>query len=58
VTVDGKRPQSRDDADYFLAWIERIRSSAKVHPDYNSDTELATVLANLDSAQTYFEECR
>jgi len=55
VSVDGKAPRSTEDAEYFIAWIERIRESAAEHPDYNSDEERETVLANLDRAQRGFE---
>jgi len=58
VTVDGELPRSTEDADYFIAWIERIRESAADHPDYNTDTERDAVLANLDRATRVFEERR
>ncbi|HLU05944.1 MAG TPA: CehA/McbA family metallohydrolase [Woeseiaceae bacterium] len=58
VNVDGKAPQSAEDADYFIAWIERIRESAAEHPDYNSDEERAAVLAHLDRAVQVFEQRR
>jgi len=55
ITVDGQAPKSTDDADYFIAWIERIRESAVDHPDYNSENERDAVLANLERAQRVFE---
>ncbi|MGH8168042.1 MAG: CehA/McbA family metallohydrolase, partial [Woeseiaceae bacterium] len=58
VTVDGKLPRSTEDADYFIAWIERIRESAADLPDYNTDAERDAVLANLDRATRVFEERR
>ena len=58
VTVAGKAPHSRDDADYFIAWIERIRESASEHPDYNTPEEREIILRNLDSAQRIFEQRR
>jgi Tol biopolymer transport system component len=58
VNIDGKPPRSRDDAEYFIAWIERIRESAAEHPDYNSETERDAVLANLDRAERVFEQRR
>jgi len=58
VNIDGKAARSTEDAEYFIAWIERIRHSASGHPDYNSDEERETVLANLDRAQQVFEERR
>jgi dipeptidyl aminopeptidase/acylaminoacyl peptidase len=58
VNIDGKSPRSRDDAEYFIAWIQRIRESAAEHPDYNSSAERDAVLANLDRAERVFEERR
>jgi hypothetical protein len=58
VNIDGQAPRSTDDAEYFIAWIERVRESAAEHPDYNSDEERETVLANLDRAQRIFEGLR
>jgi hypothetical protein len=58
VNIDGKAPRSREDAEYFIAWIGRIRESAAEHPDYNSETERDAVLANLDRAERVFEERR
>ena len=58
VTVDGKEPVSREDAEYLLAWIERIRESAEEHADYNTEAERDAVLANLDRAERVFEERR
>ena len=58
VNVDGQVPQSREDAEYFIAWIERIRESAAEHPDYNTGAEREAVLANLDLAERVFEERR
>jgi Tol biopolymer transport system component len=58
VSIDGRVPQSAEDAEYFIAWIERVRESASQHPDYNTDEEREAVLANLDRAQRIFEERR
>ncbi|HUD96859.1 MAG TPA: CehA/McbA family metallohydrolase [Woeseiaceae bacterium] len=58
INVGDIAPGSREDADYFIAWIERIRESASEHPDYNSPEERETVLRNLDDAQRIFEQRR
>jgi hypothetical protein len=58
VTVGGKPMHSKEDADYFIAWIERVRESAESHPDYNSDAERDLVLSNLRQAQDVYESCR
>jgi hypothetical protein len=58
VTVDGKTLRSQEDADYFIAWIGRVRESAESHPDYNSADERAAVLAHIDKAMKVFESRR
>jgi hypothetical protein len=58
VTLGNDGPRSTRDADYFIAWIRRIRESATTHPDYNSAEERDTVLFNLDEAIRVFENRR
>ncbi|HUF80847.1 MAG TPA: CehA/McbA family metallohydrolase, partial [Burkholderiales bacterium] len=55
VTIGGEGARSTEDADYFIAWIERIRESAADHPDYNSEGEREAILRNLERAQQVFE---
>ena len=55
LTVGGAAPRSAEDAEYFIAWIERIRESAGEHPDYNNDAERAAILGHLDEARRVFE---
>jgi hypothetical protein len=56
LTVGGKPPRSAADAEYFIAWIERIRESASEHDGYNGEAEKAAVLAHLDRARAVFED--
>jgi dipeptidyl aminopeptidase/acylaminoacyl peptidase len=58
VTAGGERPRSKTDADYFLAWIGRIREAVEAHPDYNDDTERDLILENLALAQREYEACQ
>lgn len=58
VEIAGQEPRSREDAEYFLAWIERVRESAAAHPDYFSERERQRVLAHIDEAAAVFEERR
>ena len=58
VSVGDSVPQSTTDADYFLAWISRIRDSVVNHEDFNSDVEQQKILDNLDAAARRFEMCR
>jgi len=50
--------QSPEDANYFLAWIDRIAESAEVHPDYNHANEKRIVMEHIDQARQRFEQCR
>jgi hypothetical protein len=58
VSIDGKRPRSTADADYFLAWIERIREAVESHTGYNNDSERDAIRANLALAQREYESCQ
>lgn len=58
VSVDGEQPRSAVDAEYFLAWIGRIRESVESHTAYNDDTERATIITNLAEAERLFQSCR
>lgn len=58
VQVADQPMKSPKDADYFIAWIERIAEAANVHPDYNTQQEQQQVMQHLSQARERFEECR
>ena len=58
IRVGDALPKSPADAEYFLAWIDRIRESVDNHEDFNNDVERLTILNNLDAASQRFELCR
>ncbi|MDA0706114.1 MAG: CehA/McbA family metallohydrolase [Proteobacteria bacterium] len=58
INIGGKGPQSAVDAEYFLAWSERVRASALAHEDYNSEREKLEVLRHIDEAIAVFESMR
>ncbi len=58
VSVGGEPARSAEDAEYFIAWIDRVRDAAEAHPDYMSDAEKQTVLQNIDEALLVYESCR
>jgi TolB protein len=58
VSVGGETPRSSEDAEFYIAWIERIRQSVTAHSDYNNDAEREAILENLANAQQRFEACR
>ncbi|WP_428408743.1 CehA/McbA family metallohydrolase [Hyphococcus sp.] len=57
VTVGGKPVRSRDAADHFIAWIDKLIGVAE-EGSYNTDEERAAVLANLKKARREFEKRR
>jgi hypothetical protein len=54
INVDGQPPYSEKDAEYFLAWIARVRESAATHADYNSEKERDIILQNIDAAAAFY----
>lgn len=58
VTVGNEPVRSNADAEYFLAWIGRIRESVASHDEFNDDREREEILAHLDLAEQRFRSCR
>ncbi len=58
VDIGGVGPRSIVDADYFLAWIARVRAAAALHPGYNSMAERNRILEHIDTAATVFQARR
>jgi TolB protein len=56
VTIDGKRAFSKQDADYFKAWISRTIEITNQYPDWNSPAEKQDVMKKLRDALTYYED--
>ncbi len=46
------------DADYFIAWIDRLADAARVHPDFNTALERQTTLDQIGAARKVFEQRR
>ncbi len=57
VTIGGKPVRSREDAEQFIAWIEKLQATAE-SGDYNTDEERDVVLKNLAAARRAFEKRR
>ena len=57
VTVGGKPVRSREDADHFIAWIDKLIGVAEAG-SYNTDEEKKAVLAHLKKARREFEKRR
>jgi TolB protein len=56
VTIAGKRAHSKNDAEYFEAWIDRTIEVTSQYPDWNSAAEKELVLKRLREARTVYEK--
>jgi TolB protein len=56
VTVAGEPLRSKEDAEFFLAWIDRMEEAAVEHPDYNAPQEWQEIRASLEAARQVFRE--
>ena len=56
ITIDGSRVNAKDDAAYFIAWIDELIAGAQKNQDWNNETEKATVLDQLTRARRVYEE--
>ena len=54
IDIGDVGPRSTEDADYFLAWIARVREAASSHPSYNSAEERTRILKHIDAAESVF----
>ena len=55
LTLAGRPARSRGDAEYFLAWIDRLRGAVEAHRDWNTEDERREVLETLARAREEFE---
>ena len=56
VTVAGAAIRSRDDALFFVQWIERVTAAAQAHAGWNTATEKDRVLELLREARAVYVE--
>jgi TolB protein len=56
VTINGKPPNSPEDAKYFAAWIDRTIDTTSHYPDWNSPAEKEYVLKRLAEAKAVYEK--
>jgi TolB protein len=54
VTVGGRPIRSRADAEYFIAWIDRLQTAASKHPDWNTEAERTSSMDLLRRAREEF----
>ena len=55
VTVGGAPVRSTADAEYFIAWIERLERQAVGHKDWNTEQEKSNALEIIRRARAEFE---
>jgi hypothetical protein len=58
VTVSGKKASSREDAEYFVAWMDRTMAMAAKYRYWNSEDEKEVALKRLKAAQEIYEGLR
>jgi TolB protein len=56
IDVDGSTTNAKDDAAYFVRWIDRLSQAAKTNQDWNSDAERSSVMNLLESARKVYTE--
>jgi Tol biopolymer transport system component len=58
ITIGGKRAYSKEDADYFKAWIDRTIEVTNKYPDWNSAEEKQGVMKKLEDARAVYENLK
>ena len=58
VTVADRPVRSRQDADFFLKWIDRVREEVNAHTGWNTVAERGSVLDQIAKARAEFERRR
>ncbi len=58
VMVGGKKPSSKEDAEYFVAWMDRTMAMASKYAYWNSDGEKEAALKQLKEAREIYEGMR
>ncbi len=58
LTAPGAVTHCGVDADYFMAWIDRLAQAARVHPDFNTAAEREETLGQIAAARKVFESRR
>ena len=56
VTVGSEPIRSREDAAFFLKWIDKVHAAAAANRDYNTQAERDAVLKHIDDARKVFEQ--
>jgi TolB protein len=52
--VGGRPIRSRVDAEYFIAWIDRLEAASRAHRDWNNEAEKTSTLNTIRRAREEF----
>jgi Tol biopolymer transport system component len=55
VQVSGSKAPAKQDAAYFMAWIDRLARAVQEYPDWNNDAEKLVVMDQLSRARAVYE---
>jgi TolB protein len=55
LKVGGRPVRSREDAEFFMVWIDRTRVAVERHRDWNTEAERKEVLDMLTRARAEYE---
>ena len=58
LTVGGEKPASREDAEYFVGWMDRTMAMAAKYGYWNSEEEKEVALKRLGEAKRIYEALR
>jgi len=56
VKIEDTTPDAKDDARYFIAWIDRLVRAAEANKDWNTSQEKERVLKMLSDARRVYED--
>jgi TolB protein len=56
ITIEGSRLHAKEDAAYFIAWVDQLIAGAQKNQDWNNDAERSAVLDQLTRARKVYEE--
>jgi TolB protein len=56
ITVAGSSLHPKDDANYFIRWIDQLIEAAQANQDWNTEAEKKTVLDQLSRARGVYEK--
>ncbi|MGI9076886.1 MAG: CehA/McbA family metallohydrolase [Gemmatimonadaceae bacterium] len=54
VSVGGEQIESREDAEFFLTWIDRVDTATRAHTGWNTDAERASALEMIERARAVY----